>query len=131
MVTRGRLVHLADIPGFIAEEDGRKVGLLTYLIEGEECEITSLNALIPGKGIGTALINSVEEKARLEHCKKLVVITTNDNTKALHFYQRRGFIIAAVRVNKIEEYRKLKPQIPQIGEDGIPLRDEIELEKVL
>lgn len=31
----------------------------------------------------------------------------------------------------LEEYRKIKPEIPLTGEDGIPIRDEIELEMKL
>lgn len=129
MVVRGRVLNLSDVPGFISEEDRRKVGLITYKITGEECEITSLNTLTPGKGIGTALLAEVERLAKEKEFTRLVVSTTNDNTKALHFYQKRGFVISAIRVNIMPEYRKLKPQIPEIGEDGIPLRDEIELQK--
>lgn len=131
MVTRGKIVNLSELPGFIAEEDGRKVGLITYKIEGNECEIITLNALTPGQGIGTALISEVEKMAKEKECKNLVVVTTNDNTKALHFYQKRGFVISIVRTDIIKEYRNLKPQIPEIGEDNIPLRDEIELHKSL
>lgn len=54
-------------------------------------------------------------------------MTTNDNTHALRFYQKRGFVITAIRVNAMEEQRKKKP-IPLTGNDGIPIRDEIELE---
>lgn len=155
MITRGKLINLKNLPGFIAEEDGRKVGLITYVTARREttkqsdeeeiatnssssrkddfleCEITSLNALIPGKGIGTKLIDEVQNIAKKEGYSRLVVITTNDNTNALHFYQKRGFFISAIRVNIIKEYRKLKPQIPMTGNDGIPIRDEIELEKLL
>jgi hypothetical protein len=59
------------------------------------------------------------------------LITTNDNTHALRFYQRRGLQLAALHRNAIEESRRLKPEIPQHGADGIPLRDELELELVL
>ena len=33
--------------------------------------------------------------------------------------------------NALEVSRKLKPSIPEIGEDGIPLRHEIEFEMIL
>jgi len=52
---------------------------------------------------------------------------TNDNTHALRFYQKQGFHLHALRVNALAESRKLKPEIPEVGNDGIPLRDEIEL----
>ena len=53
---------------------------------------------------------------------------TNDNTAALRFYQKYGFALVAVHRNAIEQDRLLKPEIPFTGNDGIPLRDEIELE---
>ncbi len=54
-----------------------------------------------------------------------------DNMNALRFYQKRRFRLIAVFPNALEESRKLKPEIPLTGIDGIPLRDEIELELIL
>lgn len=127
MISRGNMWDISTLPGFIAEEEGRAVGLLTYQLDGEECELSSLNSLRPGRGIGTALIVSLRAKAKEAGCTRIIVITTNDNTNAIHFYQKRGFVFSAVRINAMDEYRKLKPQIPLTGDDGIPLRDEIEL----
>ncbi len=59
------------------------------------------------------------------------MITTNDNLRALGFYQKRGTVLVAVYRNAMDAARKLKPQIPMIGMNGIPLRDEIELETLL
>jgi len=59
------------------------------------------------------------------------VTITNGNLGALRFYQRRGFRIAAVRPNGVAASRRLKPGIPEVGEYGIPIRDEIELELML
>lgn len=131
MVTRGKLLDVAKMPGFIAEEEGRKVGLITYVIADQECEIMSINSLTPGKGIGSKLLTAVEQIAKGKGCTKLIVITTNDNAKAVEFYKKNGFTIALVRKNIMNEYRKLKPEIPLTGIDGIPLTDEIELEKAI
>jgi hypothetical protein len=60
----------------------------------------------------------------------LRVTTTNGNLSALH-YQRRGFRIVAVRPDAVAASRRLKPGIPEVGEYGIPIRDEIELELTL
>lgn len=54
--------------------------------------------------------------------------SSNDNLNALRFYQKYGFTLVALYPNALAQSRKLKPQIPLIGNDGIPLRDEIELE---
>jgi ribosomal protein S18 acetylase RimI-like enzyme len=132
VVTRGRQVYSEDTEGFYAaDSDGKRVGLLTYQIDGDQCEIITLDAFDKFRGIGTALIEKLilllEEKA----VRRLWLITTNDNLDAIRFYQRRGFTIAAVHVNALERSRRLKPTIPASGMFGIPLRDEIEFEILL
>jgi len=104
------------------------VGLLTYALEDGECEIVSLNALVEGRGVGSSLVHEAIKVARLHGCSRVWLITTNDNTQALRFYQRLGMVIVAIYPNAVAESRKLKPEIPEIGMDGIPIRDEIELE---
>ncbi len=39
--------------------------------------------------------------------------------------------MVALHLNAIEEYRRIKPQIPLIGFDNIPILHEIEFEKAL
>lgn len=127
IVSRGR-VHCADeLPGFIAVQDSQPAGLVTCRIDGDECEIVTLNSLMEGMGIGSALIDAVKDAAGAE-CRRLWLITTNDNTAALRFYQKRGFQFVAVYRSALDQSRSLKPEIPLVGIDGIPLRDEIELE---
>src|SRR5581483_12505812 len=128
IVSRGTFYTADALPGFVAIEQGERVCLITYHIQGNECEIISLDSTRPGQGIGTALIEAVRQEAQRTGCRRLWLITTNDNLNALRFYQRRGFVLVAVHRNAIELSRKLKPQIPLIGEHGIPIRDEIELE---
>lgn len=128
MVSRGRLHEVGEPPGLLTIHEGEPTGLLTYRIDGEECEIVFLDAGVERKGIGSALIVAAREAAASAGCSRLCVITTNDNVEALLFYQKRGFVIAAVHPNALEAARKLKPEIPLVGNHGIPLRDEIELE---
>ncbi len=131
IVTRGR-IHSADaLAGFVAWQDGSRIGVVTYNIDGNECEITSLNTMKESVGIGTALLNAVREQAMAAQCRRLWLITTNDNLHALQFYQKRGWHLVAVYPDALEQSRRLKPEIPTIGLDGIPLRDEIELELAL
>ena len=131
MVTRGRIHSVDTLPGFVAVEDDRPVGLVTYRIDGDECEIVSLNSLVEGAGVGSALLDAVKTLAVYVPCNRLWLITTNDNVWALRFFQKRGFRLVAVHRDALEESRKLKPEIPLTGIDGIPLRDEIELEMLL
>jgi len=111
--------------------EGRPIGLVTYRIDGDECEITTLNSLVEGIGIGSALVAAIKDAAVSAECKRLWLITTNDNLPALRFYQKRGFLLVAVHRNALQQSRRLKPEIPLVGRDGIPLRDEIELEMLL
>jgi GNAT superfamily N-acetyltransferase len=107
------------------------VGLVTYNIEGESCEVVTIDSIRPSSGVGTALIEAVRDIAIKSRCERLWLITTNDNLNALRFYQKWGFVLVAVHRNALDVSRKLKPEIPLIGDDGIPLRDEIELEMML
>jgi N-acetylglutamate synthase-like GNAT family acetyltransferase len=132
VITRGRKVYPADLPGFIAEDPkGKKIGLLTYEIVGDQCEIVTLDAFEQFSGIGSALMSRAADTARSAGCKRLWLITTNDNLDAVRFYQRRGMTIAAVHIGAIEQSRRLKPSIPEVGSYGIPIRDEIEFEMML
>jgi len=122
--------HCRNLPGFIAIEGKEKVGLATYAIVGGDCEVVSLDSLRPCAGIGTGLIEAVKAAASGSGCRRLWLVTTNDNMNALRFYQKRGFVLVKINRNAIEFARNLKP-VPLIGADGIPLRDEIELEMIL
>jgi GNAT superfamily N-acetyltransferase len=128
VVSRSRIVSADQLPGFIARGEATAVGLITYRIEDEQCEIITINSLVPGSGIGSALINAVRQEAIARDCRRLWLITTNDNLPALRFYQKRGFRLAAFYRDAIDNSRKIKPQIPLTGIDGIPIRDELELE---
>ena len=122
--------HCRNLPGFVAIDGEDKVGLLTYTIVAGNCEVVSLDSLQPCVGIGTGLIDAVKQAAVKSGCKRLWLVTTNDNMNALRFYQKRGFALVKINRNAIEFARKLKP-VPLTGADGIPLRDEIELEMIL
>ena len=122
--------HQADqLPGFVATVEEEQVGLLTYRLENDECEIVSLNSLVIGAG--EPLVGAVKQVSTEGGCRRLWLITSNDNLGALRFYQLVGFALKAVYPNAIAEMRKLKPKIPLTGIGGLPLRDEIELEMLL
>lgn len=132
IVSRGRIVYAADLPGFCATgPDGTPLGLATYEISGDECQLVTLHAFRRFIGIGTALLSAVRDVAAAAGCRRLWVITTNDNVDALRFYQRRNLELVTIHRDFREVARRLKPSIPLTGEYGIPLRDEIELEILL
>jgi GNAT superfamily N-acetyltransferase len=126
---RGEVVSPLDHPMLIALDNDVPAGLLTYIVDGESCEVVTIHAVQPGQGVGTALLAAVSDTARVAGCAVLWLVTTNDNVDGLRFYQRRGFRIRAVRPGAVDDSRaRLKPEIPTIGTHDIPLRDEIELE---
>jgi len=126
-VRRGELLDVLALPGLVADIEGERMGLLTYRLDAEGCELVLLVALESGRGIGTALLEGL--KLAIGDVDPIWVVTTNDNLDALRFYQRRGFGIRGVRPGAVVEARRtLKPGISLVGNHGIPIRDEIELE---
>lgn len=104
------------------------VGLTTYEVAESECELVTIDAFRAREGIGSALFSAVREAAATHGCIRLWLITTNDNLEALGFYQRMGMRLVAVHQGAVDAGRRLKPAIPLIGEHGIPIHDELELE---
>lgn len=144
IVSRGKAVYGHLLPGFMAErapetEDDNEppdeeaerenIGLVTLNVGEEDCEIATLNSLTEAEGVGSALVEAVEIWAREAGLKRLWLVTTNDNLAALKFWQKRDYELVAIHRNAIAAARRIKPQIPINGLDGIPIRDEIELEK--
>ena len=129
VAAHGELFYPPELPGLIAEGDGEPIGLATYRIEGDECELVTLHSRVEGAGAGSALVEAVAAAARAAGCRRLYLITTNDNMRALRFYQRHGLRLSALRPGAVDEARRtLKPEIGEVGNDRIPIRDELELE---
>ena len=131
VMSRGRKFHPHEEEGFIERQGGEIVGLLTDRIEEQGMEILTLNSELKGQGIGTALMLAAIDKARHRECRRIWLTTTNDNLAALRFYQKLGFRIIEVNVGAVDEARKIKPTIPEVGLDGIEIHDEIVLALVI
>ncbi|MCK4566793.1 MAG: GNAT family N-acetyltransferase, partial [Candidatus Thorarchaeota archaeon] len=76
IVTRGISYEAENLPGLVVEIDGKRFGLLTYNIVNEDLEIVTMNAIEKNKGIGTALLDEIENLAKQKNCKRLWLITT-------------------------------------------------------
>lgn len=131
MVGRGRVHRVRSLAGLVAWRGAERVGFATYRVDGEECELVSLDGLEHGRGVGTALLREVDAEARRAGCRGLWLITANGNLEALRFYQRRGFRLSALHVGAVQTSRMLKPGIPEVGAHGIPVREELELDLAL
>jgi len=144
IVSRGKAVYGHLLPGFMAERrmsaeaeapveeaSAENIGLITVHIGEKDCEITTLDSLDESMGVGSALVEAVENWAREAGIERLWLVTTNDNLEALKFWQKRGYELVSVHRNAIADARRIKPQIPITGLNGITIRDEIELEKII
>ncbi|QAT50869.1 GNAT family N-acetyltransferase [Caproiciproducens sp. NJN-50] len=131
MVSGGRSIRLTGLDGFAAVEDGTVTGAVTFLVEGEECEVVSLDSVNENRGTGSALLSAAVSAAKGKGCHMVYLYTTNDNARAMRFYQKRGFDMAAFFRGAVERARKIKPEILLTGEDGIPIRHEIRFERLL
>lgn len=117
--------------GMLVRRDGRIVAALTYDMTSQGMEVLTLNSALEGQGIGSMLILSAIEKSRRLGCGRIWLTTSNDNLKAVSFYQRLGFRIVGVNLDAVDEERRMNPRIPTHGERGVRMRDELVLELVL
>lgn len=119
------------LPGFEARTKEGLAGILIYGVSNNSCKIVSLDSMVENHGIGSHLLKHAVGKARELGCKRVWATVTNDNIRSIRFFQKRGFTMAAIHKNSVEEARKLSPGIPMYGYDDIPILHEIEVEMVL
>ena len=123
MIIRGKEIDMTQTEGFYVKEQEDIIGLITYFVSDDVLEVISLNSLRENQGIGTKLVDAVIREAKDRKLKKILVVTTNDNINAIKFYQKRGFDMACLYHNALDISRKIKPEIPLIGDHSIPLRN--------
>lgn len=131
VVAHGRVFRPAELDGLAAERAGLLGGVLTWVVEGDTMELVSLDASQRREGIGSLLVHEAIEVARAAGLRRLVLTTTNDNCASLIFWQRLGFRLVALRPDAVASLRLLKPSIPELGENHVPIRDELDLELLL
>jgi ribosomal protein S18 acetylase RimI-like enzyme len=130
--TLDREYQPTDVEGLVYRDDGGVAGgLVTWDADGDRAEIVTLDAFEQGRHVGGRLLNGAEEELRRRGARQATIMTTNDNLRAIAFYVRHGYRIVAVHLDAMERVRQLKPAVPETGQDGLPLRDVIELAKQL
>lgn len=131
VVTLGNLYDTSNLPGFVADGDGALLGAILYRIENCDCEISALFSLVQRIGVGTKLLDTVIDTAKRNGVQRVWLVTTNDDTQAIRFYQKYGFRLKAVHIDTFEVTRKLKDGLPLLGNDHIPIEHEFEFEMLL
>lgn len=127
-----RLYEPAGLEGLVWRDGAGEVqGLVTWSVKGDWAEIVTMDAFVQGAHIGGRLLDGAEEVLRERGVRTVVVVTTNDNLRAMAFYVRRGYRVVRLDLDGMERVRALKPQVPETGHEGLPLRDMWELRKAL
>lgn len=128
---KGVLIDASALPGFVATDGGRPVGLLTHDVADGECEVVAVLSMERGQGVGRALMDAARDHAVAAGCRRLWLVTTNDNARAFRFYQRWGMDLCAFHRHGARRSREAKPSLPRLGADGIPIEHELEFERDL
>jgi N-acetylglutamate synthase-like GNAT family acetyltransferase len=128
VMSSGRCYFPHELDGFIEWRDGQIAGLLTMVYEDDALQVLTLNSVLEGARIGSALMLMAIDDARARNIRRVWLTTTNDNVRAFAFYQKLGFRLVKVNVGVVDEARKVKPQIPEVGHEGIPIHDELVFE---
>ena len=146
---RGELIDVLEGEGLVATTAHGIVGVITWLVENDpaaaratvgatevggsaEVRALAIASATRGRGFGRALLGAAEEALRAAGVRRAWLVTTNDNLSALALYQKARWRLSALRPGAIDELRRtVKPRIGIFGQHGIPLRDELELQKRL
>ena len=131
VVTRGRLHDVAKLPGLVAVEGERPLGVIYHRCGEDSCEVVAIAVSEPGHGVGRTLVTGLGELAATQGYRRLWLVTTNDNLSAQRFYSALGFSLVAVHSGAVTQARALKPEIHALGEGGVPIVDELEFEAML
>jgi ribosomal protein S18 acetylase RimI-like enzyme len=128
ILIRGQFVRPHEVVAFGAFCNGRLHGLVTMQPDGKVLYLVALNSFSQMRGVGISLLQAAIDFGRQQGMAFLRAIVSNDNLVGMRFYQKRGFRIVAFHRGIIDAMRNVKPSIPTTGLDGIPMRDELELE---
>ena len=128
VVTRGRMFETSVLPGLVALIDSAPSGFLVYALDGPECEIVALVSVLRRRGVARSLVEALGALVSASNATRLVLVTTNDNLGAQAFYSAMGFRHVVTFVGAVAESRRLKPEIPMLGEGDVPIEDELEYE---
>ena len=131
MARLGALVEAAGLPGHLATLAGRRVGLVLVDVKHREYEVVAISTSEPRRGVGRALMERCFAEARATGCRRVWLVTTNNNLAAIAFYQRLGMDLRALHRHALRVSRELKPTIPGHDAAGVRIDHELEFELLL
>src|SRR5262245_26753371 len=146
-VRLGERIDVLSLSGAGAWDGDRLVGVVTWTSPGPwpgpapvagggddaRSELAALAVALDrwGLGVGGILVETAAEAALAAGATAQWLVTTNDNLDALRLYQRHGYRLAELHADAVAAARRAKPSIPETGEYGIPMRDQLVLERPL
>lgn len=92
---------------FVAEENGRLVGYIAGLGGGYNRNrhkadiVIGIRASHTGQGLGTKLFIALEQWAAKQKLHKLELTVMAHNERAIHLYQKMGFVVEGVAVDSL------------------------------
>jgi len=132
---RGELMDALEGAALVAVDRGEPAGLLTWFVaaDGAAAEVRALIVEVAyrGRGVGRLLLDAAAQALRAQGVRRVWLTTTNENLAALALYQKAGYRLTALHAGAMDEIRRLKPAIPAVASNGIPIRDELELSREL
>jgi GNAT superfamily N-acetyltransferase len=130
LVAFGQVMNLDAAPTLVAEMNGEVAGALAYRLVDAGLHVIALatDPMWQRSGVGSYLVAEAELLARRLTIPRVIVSMTNDNLPALYFYQRRGYFVAEWTPNAVAKQSK---SASLVGFAGIPIRDEVRLEKMI
>jgi GNAT superfamily N-acetyltransferase len=130
IVAFGQIMDLDAVPIIVAEMNGEIAGALAYRLVDAGLHIVALatDPMWQRSGVGGYLVAEAELLARRLEISRVIVSMTNDNLPSLYFYQRRGYVVSEWIPNGAA---RLATSASLVGFGGIPIRDEVRLEKTI
>ena len=128
-LTFDREFVVAELPAYVARVHNSTVAFVSIAEMDDAVMVVALGVLprYQGSGVGSSLVEKVEVEARRLGKRRLLVSTSNDDLPALVFYQSHGFQIYEVQPNVVS----VKHGEGSRGICGLPVRDELRLQKIL
>jgi len=130
LVAYGEAVSLENANVLVAETEREIAGALAWRHFDGAFHILALatDPMWQRAGVGGHLVAEAELLARRQDQPRVIVTVTNDNLTALYFYQRRGYRFSAILRDSVAAHAGDQEAI---GFAGIPIKDEVQLVKLL